>query len=113
VPYAVTVPAWFASTVCLWAFVPQARAPKLWGVPLVPWLPSASIAINVFLLGSIDYKSFMRFGFWTAGLLVYYLFVGLHASYDTAKALAADSAMAKVEDGDGKPARGAVHNGEY
>lgn len=113
VPYAVTVPAWFASTVCLWAFVPQARAPKLWGVPLVPWLPSASIAINVFLLGSIDYKSFMRFGFWTGGLLVYYLFIGLHASYDTAKALAAESAMAKVEDGDGKPARGAAHNGEY
>ncbi|KAG2547233.1 cationic amino acid transporter 1-like [Panicum virgatum] len=114
VPYAVTVPAWFASTACLWAFVPQARAPKLWGVPLVPWLPSASIAINVFLLGSIDSKSFMRFGIWTAALLVYYLFVGLHASYDTAKALAAESAVtAKVEEGDGKPAQGAVHDGEY
>ena len=111
VPYAVTVTAWFVSTVCLWAFVPQARAPKLWGVPLVPWLPSASIAINVFLLGSIDSKSFMRFGYWTAALLVYYLFVGLHASYDTAKALAAESAIAKVENGDDKPARGAVHNG--
>ncbi|PUZ37828.1 hypothetical protein GQ55_9G150500 [Panicum hallii var. hallii] len=114
VPYVVTVPAWFASTACLWAFVPQARAPKLWGVPLVPWLPSASIAINVFLLGSIDSKSFMRFGIWTAALLVYYLFVGLHASYDTAKALAAESALAaKVEEGDGKPAQGAVHDGEY
>ncbi|KAG2536417.1 cationic amino acid transporter 1-like [Panicum virgatum] len=114
VPYAVTVPAWFASTACLWAFVPQARAPKLWGVPMVPWLPSASIAINVFLLGSIDSKSFMRFGIWTAALLVYYLFVGLHASYDTAKALAAESALtAKVEEGDGKPAQDAVHNGEY
>ncbi|TKV92333.1 hypothetical protein SEVIR_9G156900v4 [Setaria viridis] len=114
VPYAVTVPAWLASTACLWAFVPQARAPKLWGVPLVPWLPSASIAINVFLLGSIDYKSFMRFGIWTVALLVYYLFVGLHASYDTAKALAAELALtAKVEEGDGKPARGAVHNGDY
>ncbi|KAJ1294419.1 hypothetical protein BS78_01G144900 [Paspalum vaginatum] len=111
--YAVTVPAWFASTVCLWAFVPQARAPKLWGVPLVPWLPSASIAINVFLLGSIDSRSFMRFGIWTAALLVYYLFVGLHASYDTAQELAAESAAAKVEDGDVKPALGAVHNGEY
>ncbi|RLN19301.1 uncharacterized protein C2845_PM02G06720 [Panicum miliaceum] len=92
----------------------SARAPKLWGVPLVPWLPSASIAINVFLLGSIDSKSFMRFGIWTAALLVYYLFVGLHASYDTAKALAAESALAaKVEEGDGKPAQGAVHDGEY
>lgn len=103
VAYAVTVPAWFAATACLWAFVPQARAPKLWGVPLVPWLPSASIAINIFLLGSIDSKSFMRFGIWTAALLVYYLFVGLHASYDTAKAFAADAEASKVEDGDGKP----------
>ncbi|XP_006650336.2 cationic amino acid transporter 1-like [Oryza brachyantha] len=103
VPYAVTVPAWLAATACLWAFVPQARAPKLWGVPLVPWLPSASIAINIFLLGSIDSKSFMRFGIWTAALLVYYLFVGLHASYDTAKALAAEASAGEVEDGDAKP----------
>ncbi|BAS85433.1 Os03g0641200, partial [Oryza sativa Japonica Group] len=102
VPYAVTVPAWLAATASLWALVPQARAPKLWGVPMVPWLPSASIAINVFLLGSIDSKSFMRFGIWTAALLVYYLFVGLHASYDTAKALAADAVAGKVEDGDAK-----------
>jgi hypothetical protein len=33
-------------------------------------------------------------------LLVYYLFVGLHASYDMAKALATESVVAKVEDGD-------------
>ncbi|KAG8062842.1 hypothetical protein GUJ93_ZPchr0003g17408 [Zizania palustris] len=103
VPYAVTVPAWLAATTCLWAFVPQARAPKLWGVPLVPWLPSASIAINIFLLGSIDSKSFIRFGIWTAALLVYYLLVGLHASYDTAKALAAEYAAGRVENGDAKP----------
>nr|CAD1819617.1 unnamed protein product [Ananas comosus var. bracteatus] len=84
--YVVTVPVWFLATLYLAAFVPKARQPKLWGVPLVPWLPSASIAINVFLLGSIDSKSFMRFGIWSAFLLLYYLFVGLHASYDTAKA---------------------------
>ncbi|XP_020096672.1 cationic amino acid transporter 1 [Ananas comosus] len=86
VAYVVTVPVWFLATLYLAAFVPKARQPKLWGVPLVPWLPSASIAINVFLLGSIDSKSFMRFGIWSAFLLLYYLFVGLHASYDTAKA---------------------------
>ncbi|KAF0902661.1 hypothetical protein E2562_018289 [Oryza meyeriana var. granulata] len=103
VPYVVTVSAWLAATACLWALVPQARAPKLWGVPLVPWLPSASIAINMFLLGSIDSKSFVRFGIWTAALLVYYLFVGLHASYDTAKAVAAEANAGKVENGDAKP----------
>lgn len=83
--YVITVPIWFGATVALKLMVPQARAPKLWGVPLVPWLPSASIAINMFLLGSIDSKSFMRFGVWTAVLLLYYFFMGLHASYDTAK----------------------------
>lgn len=85
VGYVVTVPIWLLATVALWAFVPKAREPKLWGVPLVPWLPSASIAINIFLLGSIDKASFERFGIWTAVLMVYYFFFGLHASYDTAK----------------------------
>ncbi|KAG9439111.1 hypothetical protein H6P81_019276 [Aristolochia fimbriata] len=85
VGYVVTIPVWFGATLGLKLFVPQARDPRLWGVPLVPWLPSASIAINIFLLGSIDAKSFMRFGVWTLLLLVYYIFMGLHASYDTAK----------------------------
>ncbi|XP_047952382.1 cationic amino acid transporter 1, partial [Salvia hispanica] len=83
--YCVTVPIWFLSNLLLWATVPQARSPKLWGVPLVPWMPSTSIAINIFLLGSIDGKSFVRFMVWTCFLLVYYLLFGLHASYDTAK----------------------------
>ncbi|KAI9083730.1 hypothetical protein K1719_034319 [Acacia pycnantha] len=85
--YAVAVPFWVMGTAGLCIFVPQAKQPKHWGVPLVPWLPSLSIAINVFLLGSIDKKSFMRFGIWTAFLLVYYVLFGLHASYDTAKEL--------------------------
>lgn len=83
--YCITVPIWIAATVSLWAFVPHAREPKMWGVPLVPWLPSASIAINIFLLGSIDKDSFIRFAGWTGFLLVYYFFFGLHAAYDTAK----------------------------
>ncbi|PON54741.1 Amino acid/polyamine transporter [Parasponia andersonii] len=85
VVYTVTVPVWFLATLGLRIFVPQAKNPKLWGVPLVPWLPSASIAINIFLLGSIDKDSFIRFGVWTLIILVYYFFFGLHASYDTAK----------------------------
>ncbi|EXB51966.1 Cationic amino acid transporter 1 [Morus notabilis] len=83
--YAVFVPIWFLGTFVLWYFVPQAKTPKIWGVPLVPWLPSASIAINMFLLGSIDRASFERFAVWTVVILVYYFLFGLHASYDTAK----------------------------
>jgi APA family basic amino acid/polyamine antiporter len=102
--YAVAVPAWLAATLFLQLRVPMARTPEKWGVPLVPWLPSASIFINIFLLGSIDGRSFMRFGVWTAALLAYYFFFGLHASYDTAKALAAEVAAGKVEEGGSKPA---------
>ncbi|KAI3739554.1 hypothetical protein L2E82_29963 [Cichorium intybus] len=95
--YCVTVPIWMIATVSLWAFVPQARQPKMWGVPLVPWLPSASIAINIFLLGSIDKDSFIRFSAWTGFLLVYYFFFGLHAAYDTAKE--DEKQWKKVEEG--------------
>ncbi|KAG6519749.1 hypothetical protein ZIOFF_023257 [Zingiber officinale] len=70
---------WLVATGYLWWAVPQARIPEMWGVPLVPWLPSASIAINIFLLGSIDGPSYMRFAIWSLLLLVYYFFFGLHA----------------------------------
>ncbi|XP_068653897.1 cationic amino acid transporter 1-like [Aristolochia californica] len=89
--YAVTCGIWFLGTLGLQLLLKKARAPRLWGAPLVPWLPSASVAINIFLLGSIDRASFVRFGVWTAILLVYYLLFGLHASYDTAMAIARDA----------------------
>ncbi|XP_062012629.1 cationic amino acid transporter 1-like [Rosa rugosa] len=95
VGYCVTAPIWFLGTLGIWFLVPQARSPKLWGVPLVPWLPSLSIGINIFLLGSIDGASFVRFAVWTVIILVYYIFFGLHASYDTAK----DSEAKKLEGG--------------
>ncbi|KAI3853567.1 hypothetical protein MKW98_025084 [Papaver atlanticum] len=82
--YIPTVLIWFLSTLGLKLMVKQARNPKLWGVPLVPWLPAVSIAMNMFLLGSLDAASFIRFGVWTGILLLYYFFVGLHASYDSA-----------------------------
>lgn len=75
IAYCITLPIWFMATAGIYIFVPQARNPKLWGVPLVPWLPSASIlAINIFLQGSIDKDSFIRFAGWTGFLLVYYFF---------------------------------------
>lgn len=93
--YVVTAPLWFLGTLGIWILVPQARSPKLWGVPLVPWLPSLSVAINIFLLGSIDRDSFIRFAAWTLIILIYYFFFGLHASYDTAK----DSLAKRLEAG--------------
>ncbi|XP_074582352.1 cationic amino acid transporter 1-like isoform X3 [Curcuma longa] len=92
--YVVALVVWLAATGYLWWAVPQARTPEKWGVPLVPWIPSASIAINIFLLGSIDGPSYVRFSIWTLLLLVYYFFFGLHASYDTAKSSAAAATAA-------------------
>jgi APA family basic amino acid/polyamine antiporter len=55
--YLITVPLLFLGTLGLRLFVPLARTPNLWGVPLVPWIPVLSIAINIFLLGSINKDS--------------------------------------------------------
>ncbi|XP_015881253.3 cationic amino acid transporter 1 [Ziziphus jujuba] len=103
--YTVTGAVWFLATLGLQLTVKKARKPKMWGVPLLPWLPSASIAINVFIMGSIDGPSFLRFIVWTVVLLIYYLFVALHASYDAAKEAerAADSTQASnIEAGETK-----------
>ncbi|GMI70656.1 amino acid transporter 1, CATIONIC AMINO ACID TRANSPORTER 1 [Hibiscus trionum] len=83
--FAVIVPIWFLATLGLKVVVKEAKKPKLWGVPLMPWIPSASIAINVFIMSSIDSASYIRFGIWTLLLLVYYVFIALHASYDASK----------------------------
>ncbi|CAN0921603.1 Cationic amino acid transporter 1 [Linum grandiflorum] len=60
--YAITVPIWFLGTLGLQVFVKMARKPKFWGVPFLPWLPSASVAMNVFVMGSIDSASFVSQG---------------------------------------------------
>ncbi|XP_055803940.1 cationic amino acid transporter 5 [Solanum dulcamara] len=82
--YAVTVPFWFLATLAISVLLPQERTPKVWGVPLVPWFPSLSVAINMFLMGSLGAQAFIRFGICTVVMLIYYIFFGLHATYDMA-----------------------------
>ncbi|XP_068665449.1 cationic amino acid transporter 5-like [Aristolochia californica] len=82
--YSIATPLWFLGTLGIAVFVPQQRTPKVWGVPLVPWLPSLSIAINLFLMGSLGYQAFIRFGICTLIMLMYYVFFGLHATFDMA-----------------------------
>ncbi|PRQ30753.1 putative amino acid/polyamine transporter I, cationic amino acid transporter [Rosa chinensis] len=81
--YVVAASIWLLGT--LWmALLPKQRLAKVWGVPLVPWLPALSIGINVFLIGSLGYLAFLRFAICTAVMVVYYLLVGVHATYDVA-----------------------------
>jgi APA family basic amino acid/polyamine antiporter len=82
--YTVTVPFWFLGTLGIVFFVPQQRTPKVWGVPLVPWLPCLSIATNIFLMGSLGAMAFVRFGVCTLAMLLYYFLLGLHATFDMA-----------------------------
>ncbi|MBA0591918.1 cationic amino acid transporter 5 [Gossypium raimondii] len=101
VGYVVTIPLWFLGTMGVSIFLPQQRTPKVWGVPLVPWLPSLSVAINIFLMGSLGPPAFIRFGICTVAMLVYYILVGVHATYDMAhQQQKLDSLKVKNEDED-------------
>lgn len=62
--------------------VPQAKKPEFWGVPLMPWIPCMSIFLNIFLLGSLDGPSYVRFVFFSAVAVVVYLLYSVHASFD-------------------------------
>ncbi|GMG99490.1 hypothetical protein Nepgr_001330 [Nepenthes gracilis] len=62
--------------------VPQAQKPEFWGVPLMPWLPSVSIFLNIFLLGYLDGPSYVRFGLLSAFAVLVYILYSVHASFD-------------------------------
>ncbi|GMN57840.1 hypothetical protein TIFTF001_026941 [Ficus carica] len=81
--YSVAGVIWFLGNLGM-ALLPMQRLPKVWGVPLVPWLPSLSIGMNLLLIGSLGTLAFWRFFVCSAVMLVYYLFIGLHATYDMA-----------------------------
>ena len=63
-------------------FVQQTRKPEFWGVPLMPWVPAISIFLNIFLLGSLDGPSYIRFGFFSALAVLVYVLYSVHASFD-------------------------------
>ncbi|CAN6207557.1 unnamed protein product [Urochloa humidicola] len=95
---------WVAGTGGMAAWAKQQRAPKVYGVPLMPWLPAMSVATNLFLMGSLGSLAYMRFGICTAAMLVYYVLFGVHATYDMAHsedqaASAGDAATDGVEQG--------------
>jgi APA family basic amino acid/polyamine antiporter len=88
--YTVAACVWFFATLVM-SFLPKKRQPKVWGVPLVPWVPSLSIATNLFLMGSLDSVAFFRFLICTGVMLLYYLFVGVHATYDVDRGIGQES----------------------
>ncbi|KAL7109153.1 hypothetical protein ACP275_06G157600 [Erythranthe tilingii] len=65
--------------------VPQALKPEFWGVPLMPWIPSVSIFLNIFLLGSLDRPSYVRFGVFSGLIVLVYVMYSVHSSFDAEK----------------------------
>ena len=61
---------------------PQAWKPQHWGVPLMPWIPCASIFLNIFLLGSLDGTSYIRFVFFSILTMLIYVLYSVHSSSD-------------------------------
>ncbi|CAL8464071.1 g3606 [Coccomyxa elongata] len=72
-----------AATASLHAFAAQTHrpGPGSFAVPLMPWVPAASLVLNTFLLGSVSAAAWARFGVWVAGTLAVYLLYSLPASY--------------------------------
>ncbi|XP_031264915.1 cationic amino acid transporter 6, chloroplastic-like [Pistacia vera] len=62
--------------------VRQVKKPEFWGVPLMPWIPCISIFLNIFLLGSLDGPSYVRFVFFTVLAVLVYVLYSVHASFD-------------------------------
>ncbi|KAI3455781.1 hypothetical protein Pfo_012444 [Paulownia fortunei] len=83
--------------------IPFEKTPAVWGVPLVPWFPSLSIAINLFLMGSLGAQTFIRFAVCTVIMLIYYVFFGLHATYDMAQQIKMESSKIPEDDKEDKP----------
>lgn len=48
----------------------------------MPWIPSISIFLNIFLLGSLDRPSYVRFGYFSALAVLVYVLYSVHASFD-------------------------------
>ncbi len=81
-------------TAVFWWKVPAAspcalrnnKGKEQWTVPCMPWIAAASIFLNIFLLGSVDKKSYVRFAIWTALAVVLYFLYVVHSTNDAAAA---------------------------
>lgn len=61
--------------------VPCVHRASEWSVPLMPWPAAASIFLNVFLITSLQKRSFQRFGVWSGVVTLFYVLYGVHSTY--------------------------------
>lgn len=48
----------------------------------MPWIPSISIFLNIFLLSSLDRASYVQFGFFSCLSVLVYVLYSVHSSFD-------------------------------
>lgn len=58
----------------------QQYTPNGFAVPLMPWLPSVSIILNTFLLGTIPADSWIQFAIFVAAMFGFYALYSVHAA---------------------------------
>ncbi|KAK3133869.1 hypothetical protein QOZ80_6AG0542150 [Eleusine coracana subsp. coracana] len=90
---------WVAGAAGLAFAAKRQREPKVYGVPLMPWLPAMSVSTNLFLMGSLGSLAYIRFAICTVVMLVYYVLFGVHATYDMAHSGEEDADGSTVEQG--------------
>ncbi|KAJ6808191.1 cationic amino acid transporter 6, chloroplastic-like [Iris pallida] len=57
------------------------RPPTGWSVPFMPWPAAASVFLNVFLVTTLNKRSFVRFGVWSFVITLFYVLYGVHSTY--------------------------------
>uniref|UniRef100_A0A383V9I1 Cationic amino acid transporter C-terminal domain-containing protein n=1 Tax=Tetradesmus obliquus TaxID=3088 RepID=A0A383V9I1_TETOB len=69
-----------AATISLHLTCKQYNVPTLYGVPLFPYVPALSVAVNAFLLGQLQKPAYERFGIWTGFITLFYIFYSMPAT---------------------------------
>ncbi|GLI69367.1 hypothetical protein VaNZ11_013943 [Volvox africanus] len=69
-----------ATPLSMYFFCKPAYVPAGYKVPFYPFIPCASIFVNIFLLGQLSVESYERFGWWTLGVSLLYVLYGVFAA---------------------------------
>ncbi|KAK8471451.1 hypothetical protein PHAVU_003G225700 [Phaseolus vulgaris] len=72
----------FYQHVVLNATTAQHAQQQHWSVPFMPWPPSLSIFLNVFLITTLKTLSFQRFAIWACLITIFYVLYGVHNTYE-------------------------------
>ncbi|KAK7346781.1 hypothetical protein VNO80_21304 [Phaseolus coccineus] len=72
----------FYQHVVLNATTAQHAQQQHWSVPFMPWPPSMSIFLNVFLITTLKTLSFQRFAIWACLITIFYVLYGVHNTYE-------------------------------